>query len=221
MPRHTSKAHAKYETGTKIVLVAADLTFYGITQLPLFSFVNPFLYRLVPSKRTCPIMSVHTVSKIVLSYRAAKADGRTAIGAHATEMETKPFRQISTPNRKPFSSPCWTPATPEATFRQIPETEILGTYNAAMDEVARNIPRKRQPLPSQLVSWEESSPAQRQFYIEKAVENYMLVRRQDALSRLVFPRWRKGWDSRSRWCVEIFDDHVQKCLNQKHQDANS
>ena len=55
------------------------------------------------------------------------------------------------------------------------ETEILGTYNAAMDEVARNIPRKRQPLPSQLVSWEESSPAQRQFYIEKAVEDCMLV----------------------------------------------
>ena len=175
MPRHTSKAHAKYETGTKILLVAADLTFYGITQLPLFSFVNPFLYRLVPSKRTCPIMSVHTVSKIVLSYRAAKADGRTAIGAHATEMETKPFRQISTPNRKPFSSPCWTPATPEAAFRQIPETEILGTYNAAMDEVARNVPCKRQPLPSQLVLWEESSPAQQQFYIEKAVEDCMLV----------------------------------------------
>ena len=109
IPHH---AHAKYETETKIVLVAADLTFYGITQLPLFSFVNPFLYRLVPSKRTCPIMSVHTVSKIVLSYRAAKADARTAIGAHAAEMETTPFRQISNPNRKPFSSPCWTPAGP-------------------------------------------------------------------------------------------------------------
>ena len=114
MPRHTSKAHAKYETETKIVLVAADLTFYGITQLPLFSFVNPFLYRLVPSKRTCPIMSVHTVSKIVLSYRATKADARTAIGAHAAEMETTPFRQISNPNWKPFSSPCWTPAGPKA-----------------------------------------------------------------------------------------------------------
>ncbi|CAH3133217.1 unnamed protein product [Pocillopora meandrina] len=109
------------------------------------------------------------------SERATKADARTAIGAHAAEMETTPFRQISTPNRKPFSSPCWTPATPEATFRQIPEAEILGTYNAAMDEVARNIPRKRQPLLSQLVSWEESSPAQRQFYIEKAVEDCMLV----------------------------------------------
>ncbi|RMX54764.1 hypothetical protein pdam_00018583, partial [Pocillopora damicornis] len=56
---------------------------------------------------------------------ADKAGARTAIGAHAAEMETTPFRQISTPNRKPFSSPCWTPATPEATFRQIPETEIL------------------------------------------------------------------------------------------------
>ena len=32
-------------------------------------------------------MSVHTVNKIVLSYRAAKADARTAIGAHAAEME--------------------------------------------------------------------------------------------------------------------------------------
>ena len=40
--RHTSKAHAKHETKTKIVLVAAD--FNGITQLPLFYFVNPFLY---------------------------------------------------------------------------------------------------------------------------------------------------------------------------------
>ena len=120
-------------------------------------------------------MSVHTVNEIVLSYRVAKADARITIEAHAAEMETTSFRQISTPNKKPFSRPCWTPATPEATFRQIPETEIHGTYNAAMDEVARNIPRKRQPLPSQLVSWEESSPAQRQFYIEKAVEDCMLV----------------------------------------------
>ena len=32
-------------------------------------------------------MSVHTVNKIVLSYRTAKADARTAIGAHAAEME--------------------------------------------------------------------------------------------------------------------------------------
>ena len=71
-------------------------------------------------------------------------------------METTPSRQISTPNRKPFSSPCWTPATAEATFRQIPETEILGTYNVVMDKVARNISGERQPLPSQLVSWEES-----------------------------------------------------------------
>ena len=47
-------------------------------------------------------MSVHTVNKIVLSYRTAKADARTAIGAHAAEMETTPFRQNSNPNRKPF-----------------------------------------------------------------------------------------------------------------------
>ena len=45
--------------------------------------------------------------------------------------------------------------------------------------------------------------------------------RQDALSRPVFSRWRKGWDSRSRWFVEIFDDRLQKRQNQKHQDANS
>ena len=111
--------HRKHMPSTKLrqrLLVAADLTFYGITQLPLFSFVNPFLYRLVPSKRTCPIMSVHTVSKTVLSYRAAKADARTAIRAHAAEMETTPSRKISTPNKKPFSSSYWTPATPEATF---------------------------------------------------------------------------------------------------------
>ena len=59
-------------------------------------------------------MSVHTVNKFVLSYRAAKADARTAIGAHAAEMETTPFRQISNPIRKSFSSPCWTPVGPEA-----------------------------------------------------------------------------------------------------------
>ena len=90
----------------------------------------------------------------------AKADARTAIGAHAAEMET-PFRQISTPNRKPFSSSYWTPATPEATFHQTPETEILGNYNAAMDEVAQDIPRRQQLLPLQLVSREkkQSSPA--------------------------------------------------------------
>ena len=146
------------------MLVAADLTFYGITQLSLFFFVNPFLFLLIPSKRrhegywTCSIISVHTVNE-VLSYGAAKADARTAIGAHAAEIETTPFRQIFTPNRKPLSSLCWTPATPEATFRQIPETEILGAYDAAMDEVARNIPRKRQPLPSQLVSREKINPA--------------------------------------------------------------
>ena len=57
-------------------------------------------------------MSVHTVNRIFLSHRAAKADARTAIGAHAAEMETTPFRQISNPNRKPFSSPSWTPAGP-------------------------------------------------------------------------------------------------------------
>ena len=50
-------------------------------------------------------MSVHTVNKIVLSYRAAKVDARTAIGAHAAKMVTTPFRQISNPHRKPFSSP--------------------------------------------------------------------------------------------------------------------
>ena len=55
------------------------------------------------------------------------------------------------------------------------QTEILATYNAAMDEVARNIPRRRQLLPSQLVSWEKSSPAQRQFYIKKVVEDCMPV----------------------------------------------
>ena len=55
--------------------------------------MNPFLYWIVPSKRrhetywTCSIMSVHTVNKIALSYRTGKADARTAIGAHAAEME--------------------------------------------------------------------------------------------------------------------------------------
>ena len=77
------------------------------TVTPLFLHES-LSYLIVPSKRrhetywTCSIMSVHTVNKIVLSYRAAKVDARTAIGAHAAEMVTTPFRQISNPNRKPF-----------------------------------------------------------------------------------------------------------------------
>ena len=77
------------------------------TVTPLF-LRESLSYLIVPSKRrhetywTCSIMSVHTVNKIVLSYRTAKADARTAIGAHAAEMETTPLRQNSNPNRKPF-----------------------------------------------------------------------------------------------------------------------
>ena len=102
-------------------------------------------------------MSVHTVNKIVLSYRTAKADARTAIGAHTAEMETTPFRQISNPNRKPFSNPSWTPAGPQANR----DSRCLQCCDG---RGCQKIPRRRQPLPSQLVSWEKSSPAQRQFY---------------------------------------------------------
>ena len=65
-------------------------------------FTESFLQRDDMKHWTCSIMSVHTVNKIVLSSRTAKADARTAIGAHAAEMETTPFRQNSNPNRKPF-----------------------------------------------------------------------------------------------------------------------
>ena len=41
---------------------------------------------------------------------------------------------------------------------------------------------------------------------------YSPKRRQDRLSRLVFTRWGKGWDSRSRWCVEISDDRLQNLI---------
>ena len=53
--------------------------------------------------------------------------------------------------------------------------ELVSTYNAAMDEVARNIPCERKPLKSQLVSYEKCTSEQRQCFIEKAKEDSMLV----------------------------------------------
>lgn len=88
-------------------------------------------------------------------------------------METTPFRHFLAP--KPCSSPGWGPGSAQATSLQSTDTEILSTYNAAMDKIASNITCTRLPLTSQLDSWDECTAAQRQYYIHKAAENFMLV----------------------------------------------
>lgn len=88
-------------------------------------------------------------------------------------METTPFRHFLAP--KPCSSPGWGPGSAQATSLQSTDTEILSTYNAAMDKIASNITCTRLPLTSQLDSWDECTAAQRQYCIHKAAENFMLV----------------------------------------------
>ena len=54
-------------------------------------------------------------------------------------------------------------------------TKILSAYNTAMDEIATKILSPREPLTSHLSSWENSTSAQRQYYIQKATEDCRLV----------------------------------------------
>lgn len=93
------------------------------------------------------------VSETVLFLRPARSDAKAAIQAHSAEMETTPFRHFLTP--KPCSSPGWGPGSAQATSLQSTDTEILSTYNAAMDKIASNITCTRLPLTSQLDSWDE------------------------------------------------------------------
>ena len=44
-----------------------------------------------------------------------------------------------------------------------------------MDEIAGKVAVERQPLKSQLDSWERSTVEQRQYYIQKATEDCMVV----------------------------------------------
>ena len=68
----------------------------------------------------------------------AKANAKTAIRAHAVQMQTTPFRQLLAPESSPFSSPCWTPGVaPTFTSLRSESTESLSAYNKAMDEKAK------------------------------------------------------------------------------------
>lgn len=109
-------------------------------------------------------------------FRSAKANAKTAISAHAVQMQTTPFRQLLTPESSPISSPSWTPGIAQAgTCLRRDSRESLNTYNRAMDEIASKVAVERKPLTSQLDSWERSTAEKRQYYIQKATEDCMVV----------------------------------------------
>ena len=112
----------------------------------------------------------------VSRFRSAKANAKTAISAHAVQMQTTPFRQLLAPESSPISSPCWTPGVaPTGTSLRSESTESLSAYNKAMDEIASKVAVERKPLTSQLDSWERSTAEKRQYYIQKATEDCMVV----------------------------------------------
>ena len=72
--------------------------------------------------------------------------GKTAISAHAVQMQTTPFRQLLTPESPNISSPCWTPGIVQATTcLRSDSTESLSAYNKAMDEIASKVAIERKP----------------------------------------------------------------------------
>ena len=109
--------------------------------------------------------------------RSAKDHAKSAISAHTAQMQATPFRLLPPPH-SPASSPCWTPGILQVTpFQQADGGEILVTYNTAMDEIAskRKSGTRREPLMSQMDSWEKSDVSQRDCYIRKASEDCTLV----------------------------------------------
>ena len=109
-------------------------------------------------------------------FRSAKANAKTAISAHAVQMQTTPFRQLLAPESSPISSPCWTPGVaPTSTSLRSESTESLSAYNKAMDEIASKVAVERKPLTSQVDSWERSTAEKRQYYNQKATEDCMVV----------------------------------------------
>ena len=78
----------------------------------------------------------------VSCFRSAKANAKTAISAHAVQMQTTPFRQLLAHESSPISSPCWTPGVaPTGTSLRSESTESLSAYNKAMDEIASKVAR--------------------------------------------------------------------------------
>ena len=111
----------------------------------------------------------------MFSFRSAKYDANTAISTLAAQMQTTPFWQLPTPG-SPTSSPCSTPGISQVTpYQSTDGKEVLRVYNTAMDEIASKISSEREPLTSQLDSWEKVGATQQQHYIQKATEDCMLV----------------------------------------------
>ena len=109
-------------------------------------------------------------------FRSAKANAMTAISAHAVQMQTTPFRQLLTPESSPISSPSWTPGIAQAgPCLRSDSTESLSAYNRAMDEIASKVAVERKPLTLQLDSWERGTAEERQYYIQKATKDCMVV----------------------------------------------
>lgn len=109
-------------------------------------------------------------------FRSAKSNAKSAISAHEVQMQTTPFRQLLTPESPPISSPCWTPGISQATtYLGSDSTESLSAYNRAVDEIAGKVAVERKPLTSLLDSWERSTVEQRQYYIQKATEDCVVV----------------------------------------------
>ena len=79
--------------------------------------------------------------------RSAKANAKTAISAHAPQMQTTPFSQLLTPESSPISSPSWTPGIAQAVLcLRSDSTESLSAYNRAMDKMASKVAVERKPL---------------------------------------------------------------------------
>ena len=116
-----------------------------------------------------------SILKLVLfSLKTPKDAAKATISVHAAQLETTPFRQPPIPC-SPIASPCWTPGPFESTAKPNNNREVLSTYNKAMDEIATEISCERASLNSQLDSWEKSNLTERQYFIQKATEDCMLV----------------------------------------------
>ena len=112
----------------------------------------------------------------VSCFRSTKSNAKSPISAHAVQMQTTPFRQLLTPESPSIFSPCWTPGISQATtYLGSDSTESLSAYNRAVDEIAGKVAVKRKPLTLQLDSWERSTVEQRQYYVQKATGDCMVV----------------------------------------------
>ena len=85
----------------------------------------------------------------VSRFRSTKANAKTAISAHAVQMQTTPFGQLLAPQSTPIFSPSWTPGVaPTGTSLRSESTESLSAYKKAMDEIASKVAVERRPLTS-------------------------------------------------------------------------